>query len=476
MTSRRYRAPTGDGELLAEPPLATVGPMLDAARSFGASHDDIHDLRRRARAEVARLLGLDLPDSVPLVVGGHQPEFFHPGVWIKNFAIAALAQRHGGIAIDLIVDNDVPKSAAIRIPIWKPGIEPGDVRLAELEVDRPPPADVPFEEWSWSNSELRDSLPDRLREATRDWPVEPIGLPEWAPGANVGESVVAARRAVERSWGLRNHELTVSRLSELASFRAFAGLLMGRAAEFRMAHNAALDEYRTRNRIRSKHHPVSELAETSDSIESPFWTWSKADPRRRRLMVDRARPPATSSAILRPRALTLTLFVRMFLADVFVHGIGGGKYDELTDQIAERFFGVTPPDYLVVSGTLRIPFPRLPGVCLKAARRRSRDLRWNPHRFVRESPLTGERLQWLSAPTATRADRRQRTRALRANLVELQQMVQPEREAADIELARAVRAEAGNAILRSREFAWPLYPAQVLRDWLTGVSGMLRSP
>ena len=39
------------------------------------------------------------------------------------------------------------------------------------------------------------------------------------------------------------------------------------------------------------------------------------------------------SRALRPRALTLTLFARLCVADFFIHGIGGGKYDEVTDRI-----------------------------------------------------------------------------------------------------------------------------------------------
>ena len=42
---------------------------------------------------------------------------------------------------------------------------------------------------------------------------------------------------------------------------------------------------------------------------------------------------------VRSRALTTTLFARLLLADLFLHGIGGGKYDELTDELMRRFFG-----------------------------------------------------------------------------------------------------------------------------------------
>ena len=35
--------------------------------------------------------------------------------------------------------------------------------------------------------------------------------------------------------------------------------------------------------------------------------------------------------------------VSAVLSDLFIHGIGGAKYDELTDEIIRRFFGIEPP-------------------------------------------------------------------------------------------------------------------------------------
>ena len=39
-------------------------------------------------------------------------------------------------------------------------------------------------------------------------------------------------------------------------------------------------------------------------------------------------------------------FSRFMLGDLFIHGIGGAKYDELGDEIARRFFGIEPPGFL----------------------------------------------------------------------------------------------------------------------------------
>src|SRR5690606_28366548 len=90
-------------------------------------------LRRRARGEALaeavaylREIGVEPPSVVeegagPLVVTGHQPEMFHPGVWVKNFAAAGVAGRAGGRALNLVIDDDIPKSASIRVPTIEDG-------------------------------------------------------------------------------------------------------------------------------------------------------------------------------------------------------------------------------------------------------------------------------------------------------------------------------------------------------------------
>ena len=46
---------------------------------------------------------------------------------------------------------------------------------------------------------------------------------------------------------------------------------------------------------------------------------------------------------------------RLVLGDLFLHGIGGAKYDQLTDAMIARFFGLEPPGFMVLSATLLLP-------------------------------------------------------------------------------------------------------------------------
>ena len=58
---------------------------------------------------------------------------------------------------------------------------------------------------------------------------------------------------------------------------------------------------------------------------------------------------------IRPRALVTTMFSRLFLGDFFVHGIGGGKYDQLTDYIIEHFFQIPAPRFAIATMTAFLP-------------------------------------------------------------------------------------------------------------------------
>ena len=77
------------------------------------------------------------------------------------------------------------------------------------------------------------------------------------------------------------------------------------------------------------------------------------------------------SVRLRTRALTTTLFSRFLLGDLFIHGIGGAKYDELGDEIARRFFGIEPPGFLTVSMTLWLGLPSDPAIRGRLGRHRT---------------------------------------------------------------------------------------------------------
>ena len=142
-------APRSNGARILEPPAERVGQLLADNRGIidRADYDvqgiRLADLAAQARGQlIAAALAYtrqyrDVPDPIAeppgLLLAGHQPEIFHPGVWLKNFVLHQLARRHDAVAINLVIDSDTIKTSSLRVPggtVAKPRAGGRAVRLA----------------------------------------------------------------------------------------------------------------------------------------------------------------------------------------------------------------------------------------------------------------------------------------------------------------------------------------------------------
>ena len=470
----RVRAPQTNGAVLALPPIDEA-PALVAAnqRRFAACDRSIDglplpELRLLARNEALALAGAEgtYPIDAPLLLTGHQPEMFHPGVWVKNFALNGLARRVAGIPLNLIVDHDTMKSANIALPTWDEW-KPTSVRLDHVAFDKFD-GEQPYEQRKIRDGGQFASFAERVLEQTRQWGYEPLLLssrererPEvhlagsWVN--TIGERFTSDRIAMERAWGCRNLELRVSQLCGTASFAHFVNEIVRHATCFRECHNSAVRAYRQRHGLHSRTHPVPELTQG----ELPFWE-----------MTATGRKPLTqptTTVNIRPRALTLTLFARICLGDFFIHGIGGGKYDEVTDQICRDFFGIEPPAFQVLTATVHLPLPGFPGTetDVRYLERQARDLHWNPQRHT----TAGEAYRQAKAALAAiepqdHTARRKWFRQLSSATDKLRPLVSDQLEEVRLKLDVAREEAAANTILRRRDYAWVLYSESTLRPMM----------
>ncbi|MGA1796923.1 MAG: hypothetical protein ACMUIL_13795 [bacterium] len=137
-------------------------------------------------------------------------------------------------------------------------------------------------------------------------------------------------------------------LSDLCTdeaFRVFFRSIQEHHRSFREIFNASLDEYRATFRFRYRHFPFPHLQED----ELPFWIVREG--KRCRLFAHDIEKSDPLKAPIVPRAVTITIFLRLYRLDMFIHGIGGGNYEWVQDRIIERFFGRQPPPYAITSGT-----------------------------------------------------------------------------------------------------------------------------
>jgi hypothetical protein len=534
---RRLRVPRGDRQALILPEPAALAALvrrnsrLLASFSFDLAGRPFQEFRAAARAEVMALArryaarwdfsAPEWREPMPIILAGHQPRPFHPGVWVKNFLAGDLKSAVGGIALNLNVDNDEAHVQVFRLPTCDLVCKMGGDEVRTVEVEFAPHArGVPFEEQPAGAirpetvHDVVALLPSRdLADAFRDcWRRLLEAVPE---AASLGEAFVVARRRLEERLGLGNLELAVSALSDTSAFRLFVAAMLRRREDFFAAYNDSLHEFRRVYRERSPAQPVPDLASDGPRMELPYWVWRAGEPRRRlwveptpggglalaaeeepvgRLSAEdlddasrgaeRLAELRRSGWKIRPRAISMTLFVRLAVGDVFIHGVGGALYDQITDAIIERLFGVRPPEIILASATVHLPletFPATPAD-LSAAQRAVRDWRYNPDRRLPEGvrrggeakALTEEKKRLIATRGATRDERRrvwQRVREINGRLLALA----PEQpDAAQRELDRIRREVRYNTVLTNREYPFCLYPAEDLAAFYRGASRIAR--
>ncbi len=531
---RSHKPPAESGSHLIDPPVDAIEPLVDNNRLLRAAFDTrVGDLKlweliaatRREILVVSAeytssyhdvLRPSDMADWIrrPIVMGGHQPDLFHPGVWLKNFVLDAYAQAVGGTAINLVVDTD-------RCTRWSVGVPVGDASEARLETVE---LDAPCGEMAWEERGIVDqerfaSFGERVASVLAPIVPNPIIRSWWpkvveraAASHRLGLAIAQARHGLEREWGLDTLELPVSELVRLPTVMVLSGWLLSQARHLHEVYNEALASYRREHRTRGRGRPMPDLAtrpgrdDEGPWVEIPWWLWSKDDPRRRRVFANtnnaghlllsdmetlRVELPISADTSpakwvdalsrldehelrLRPRAILTTLITRLLVADVFVHGIGGAAYDEITDSVVMGLTGCEPPRHAVVSGTLRLPthLGSHPDVELASIHRQLRDIEFHPERYLAAVSADGvaanlahEKQRWIDTP-ATPALAKRRCHAIRSANDSLATYTLPLRQKLLDRvgpLARAVRAQ---SVLESREFPWCFYSEDRLRRFL----------
>lgn len=376
----------------------------------------------------------------PLIVIGHQPGFMHPGVWAKHIVAMRLADAIGGKAINLVVDNDAPRSTTFAIPtVSNNKLSIKQIRFAQI------PAGYAYEQIPAMTKAQIDQFARSVQGAMGDR-YNDSQMPAYIKGLNRGfnnaggavdwvDQAIAARKAVEEKFDIHIDD---HRVSQVWTSPLLIDMLI-HAERFVDSYNRALKWYRNEYRVRSQNRPIPDLACKDNRCELPLWAYHKQEPRRRcfvekrnsklHLFADHEEmgvlpvngleaeeylhliTTQLNGWRIRPRALTLTLWARLLLADLFIHGIGGAKYDRITDRLIEDYYQLQPPHMACVSATLWMDLPttETTNESITKLRHASRDLKYNPQRHIRQctelQPLLEQKEELLKLTTQLKKQR-----------------------------------------------------------------------
>lgn len=445
-----------------EPAEVVIRPGADAwARALAAP-------RTTTAADRA---ALGLPTDRPVVMSGHQCEFWHAGILAKDLALREWAAHHRAAPAWVEVEQDSGTPWIIPYPTrdlargrWRLGASP------TAPPDTPTGALPPVR--------AGDALPTDAH-------------PACAPGLLALRDALA-RHAAEPSLA-RQIRAARSDLLAWAGEAPAPVWALGLHATPRM--QAAVDAMRRDPRAcvtafndAARAHPearVRPLDLRAGRVELPLW-WVRPGVARRRVYADEldALAPTDTThpdlGTLAPRALLLTAALRAGACDLFIHGLGGERYDLVTERWMAAWLGWTLCPTAVVTATLRLPLggdalPE-PSAVARAA--------WEAHLARHDPALLGDaalgaRKRDLAAQIA-----RARTRAERATLYrEMHALLADARAhaagtlAAFDDRARAMGDVSSRAgVAYDRTWAFPMHAPAALRDLRRRVREALALP
>ncbi len=374
------------------------------------------ELLEAARWYTVEGLGLDCRVSLgeDIIATGHQAGWHHCGIWVKDLIVHKFAQAVGGGGMHVVIDHDICDTAIV---LPKRGRDGG---------------------WCFDRVELerkQESLPLECRSVPGPGGIETFIEAVIGAGAgrlcnevwseclatadnvtrrfdNIADVIAYMQSVLNAALGLDLLYLPVSKLAESTAFNYFVGSVIKNGSEFAAAYNRAITKRLDERAVRPGRtiRPL-EVDRKTGVVELPFWL-VLPDGGRTSLYVRResngkfgigassAEPAGFHLDVgcgglkealryagcrLRPKAVCLTLFVRLFLADWFVHGVGGARYEYVSDYVLRNYYGIKGLGFGVATATATLPLSgRADGSGEKLAelKQQQRYLRHNPERFI----------------------------------------------------------------------------------------------
>tara|TARA_B100001939_G_scaffold276002_1_gene244128 strand:+ start:31200 stop:32672 length:1473 start_codon:yes stop_codon:yes gene_type:complete len=303
-----------------------------------------------------------------LIAAGHQPVLYHPGLLMKDVLAHALAKRYNGVAYNIVLDTDEVdlefsypalmdldySSTVTGTAAW-----PVQKRTARYGNSRRIVGSVEFTQTD--RMRLLQACDDACRglhlvlnPASRESARRMIQ--DFKRSIETAESILdpstELRRLAHEKLGIQIRDVRASDLFDSEAFLYFATFIAERSDDFRSRYNLELARYRRERKIKNLAQPLPDLDEASGEL--PFWYIENGI---REPLQDEGFQEAIESARagkgkIYPRAITTSLFFRLFFCDLFIHGTGGGRYDRITENLISEFFQCDAAPFLVATASL----------------------------------------------------------------------------------------------------------------------------
>ncbi|MEE8597179.1 MAG: hypothetical protein V3T09_05160 [bacterium] len=451
------------------------------------------------------------PDK-PIIQTGYPPILAHPGILIKDSLVNTIAEKTKGIGINMVVDNDTCHDNWLNIPNIN-RLEPSTEKIEFI----PNLQGLAFEEAGHTDlTQLTTFKKDVLRILSNPDMKDTftnfidIGIKLCKEIQRLSDLFTSARCAYLQKFSINNLEIPVSLICETESFLNFFLHITKDIRNFARIYNAKLEEYRKLKRISSKANPLPDLKEKGHVIELPFWIWKENEPRKQlfasiitdkqiNLMYEniivtsldfcgngnqsdnlqKLRNLISIGIKIRPKAIVNTMYSRMFFSDLFIHGVGGAKYDLITDEIIRTFFGVEPPGYAIITATLHLPYKPhdVSSEDIRKLKHVIKDMDYNPERYAsgkimedaEMKSMVNEKKKLITAEMHNGEEKHRTFSRLKQLNSLMKEKIEPLIEEREKETEEVEKKLIYNSIVTNREYPFCIYPESMLRELFSRV-------
>jgi len=271
-------------------------------------------------------------------MGGHQVELWHPGILAKWYAGLALARAVEGQSVWLWVDQDDNDPTRVRVPTC------GDGKLGVGVWELAPGVLVPTGTATGCRDVIEPGVFDgEICAGVREGACEEIvsALRTRRNAGSLGEQMALAVHDLLGEHGTQMGRVFATRLVQTTLFGELVERMRREPRAMASAYNEACEAFGDAG--------IRALTVRGDVVELPMW----------RVRQGEARMPVYSTQLgeippeqLAPRALLMTGIVRLGACDIFVHGMGGARYDRVTERWFEAWLGETLSPAVACSATL----------------------------------------------------------------------------------------------------------------------------
>ncbi len=312
--------------------------FVEHAQECADSHAHIEGRPLTAWRGEAKVF-LHLPDA-PVVATGHQAQAWHAGILAKTFWTDARARQQHATPVHVVVDQDAFDGLSVEWPAQRHGFwRVNGHRFSEGQLNRAALAAPAFRARA---IEHVGDTPDFVR----------AGLTGLTSALHMSADSPNAALQITRALlhGVA-HIIQAPRviLASTVMGTPFAQHLLERMLRDPPAcarsYNLALQLHPRASRS---------LRVDGHSSELPLWIMDESG-ERSRATADSVRAARLNNHSLLPRASLLGVLLRTTLADRFTHGLGGKIYEQVSNDWIMRWLGWQPPNFDVVSATLRLP-------------------------------------------------------------------------------------------------------------------------